>query len=223
VGFAGPLVASSRHRTAAQLAEEVRRTTALHSKGRALRERLEWATVHPVWGWPLLAAVLTAAYLFVGVFGAGTLVGLVEDGLFGRYVTPAVVAVAARLPWAFLRDALAGPYGVLTMALPYALALVLPIVATFFVAFGALEDSGYLPRLAVMVNRVFRAMGVSGKAVLPMVLGLGCDTMATLTTRVLETARERLIVILLLALGVPCSAQLAVVLTLLGALSPWPW
>jgi len=219
VGFAGPVVASSRHRTAAHLAEEVRSTTALHSKGRALRERLEWATVHPVWGWPLLALVLTAAYLFVGVFGAGTLVGLVEDGLFGRYVTPAVVAVAGRLPWAFLRDALAGPYGVLTMALPYALALVLPIVATFFVAFGALEDSGYLPRLAVMVNRVFRAMGVSGKAVLPMVLGLGCDTMATLTTRVLETARERLIVILLLALGVPCSAQLAVVL---GLLRPLP-
>jgi ferrous iron transport protein B len=217
--FAGPLAASSRHRTAARLAEEVRGTTALSPRGRVLRERLEWAAVHPAWGWPLLAAVLTAAYLFVGVFGAGTLVDLVEDGLFGRYVTPAVVAGAARLPWAFLRDALAGPYGVLTMALPYALALVLPIVSTFFVAFGVLEDSGYLPRLAVMVNRVFRAMGVSGKAVLPMVLGLGCGTMATLTTRVLETARERLLVILLLALGVPCSAQLAVVL---GLLRPLP-
>jgi ferrous iron transport protein B len=104
------------------------------------------------------------------------------------------------------------------MALTYALALVLPIVTTFFIAFGALEDSGYLPRLAVMLNRAFRAMGLSGKAVLPMVLGLGCDTMATLTTRVLETPRERLIVILLLALGVPCSAQLAVVLGLLGPL-----
>jgi ferrous iron transport protein B len=217
--FAGPLAASSRHRAAARLAEEVRGTTALSPRGRVLRERLEWAAVHPAWGWPLLAAVLTAAYLFVGVFGAGTLVDLVEDGLFGRYVTPAVVAGAARLPWAFLRDALAGPYGVLTMALPYALALVLPIVSTFFVAFGVLEDSGYLPRLAVMVNRVFRAMGVSGKAVLPMVLGLGCGTMATLTTRVLETARERLLVILLLALGVPCSAQLAVVL---GLLRPLP-
>jgi len=63
-------------------------------------------------------------------------------------------------------------------------------------------------------------MGLNGKAVLPMVLGLGCDTMATLTTRILETRKERLIVILLLALGVPCSAQLTVVLTMLGALSP---
>jgi ferrous iron transport protein B len=71
-----------------------------------------------------------------------------------------------------------------------------------------------------MVNRVFKKMGLNGKAVLPMVLGLGCDTMATLTTRILETPKERLIVILLLALGVPCSAQLTVILAMLGGLSP---
>jgi ferrous iron transport protein B len=94
-------------------------------------------------------------------------------------------------------------------------------VTTFFIAFGVLEDSGYLPRLAVMVNRLFRKMGLNGKAVLPMVLGLGCDTMATLTTRILETPKERLIVILLLALGVPCSAQLTVVLAMLGGLGLW--
>jgi ferrous iron transport protein B len=71
-----------------------------------------------------------------------------------------------------------------------------------------------------MVNRIFKSMGLNGKAVLPMVLGLGCDTMATLTTRILETPKERLIVILLLALGVPCSAQLTVVLAMMGGLSP---
>jgi ferrous iron transport protein B len=104
------------------------------------------------------------------------------------------------------------------MAFAYALALILPIVSTFFVAFAVLEDSGYLPRLAVLSNRVLRAIGLNGKAVLPMVLGLGCDTMATLTTRVLETRKERMIAILLLALGVPCSAQLAVVMVLLAPL-----
>jgi ferrous iron transport protein B len=104
------------------------------------------------------------------------------------------------------------------MALTYSVALVLPIVGTFFIAFGLLEDSGYLPRLAVMVNRGFQKMGLNGKAILPMVLGLGCDTMATLTTRVLETPKERLVVIILLALGVPCSAQLAVILALLSPL-----
>ena len=125
----------------------------------------------------------------------------------------------AIVPWPLVRDFFVGPYGLVTMALAYSLALVLPIVGTFFIAFGVLEDSGYLPRLAVMVNRVFKSMGLNGKAVLPMVLGLGCDTMATLTTRILETPKERLIVILLLALGVPCSAQLTVILAMLGGLS----
>ena len=108
-----------------------------------------------------------------------------------------------------------GPYGLITMGVTYALAIVLPVVTTFFFVFAMLEDSGYLPRLAVMSNRVLRGMGLNGKAVLPMVLGLGCDTMATLTTRILETRKERMLVTLLLALGVPCSAQLSVILALM--------
>lgn len=120
---------------------------------------------------------------------------------------------------ALIHDLFVGPYGQVTMALSYALALILPIVSTFFLAFGILEDSGYLPRLAVMVNRLFRVIGLNGKAVLPMVLGLGCTTMATLTTRILETKKERVLVTLLLALGVPCSAQLGVILGMMQSLS----
>jgi ferrous iron transport protein B len=71
-----------------------------------------------------------------------------------------------------------------------------------------------------MVNKVFKRMGLNGKAVLPMVLGLGCDTMATMTARIMETRKERVIVTLLLALGVPCSAQLAVIFAMLAGLSP---
>jgi len=97
-------------------------------------------------------------------------------------------------------------------------AIVLPIVTTFFIAFSILEDSGYLPRLAVMVNQIFKRMGLNGKAVLPMVLGLGCDTMATMTARIMETRKERVIVTLLLALAVPCSAQLAVILAMTAGL-----
>jgi ferrous iron transport protein B len=103
----------------------------------------------------------------------------------------------------------------------YAIAIVLPVVATFFLVFGFLEDSGYIPRLAIFSDRLFRAMGLNGKAVLPMVLGLGCDTMATMTTRILGTPKERLIAILLLALGVPCSAQLATIMGILGGISFW--
>ncbi len=196
--------------------------SAVRPSRRRLARALDVAATHPVWGLPLLAVVLYACYLFVGVLGAKTLVDLLENGLFGKVISPAATAAANRfLPWALLRDLLVGPYGMITMALAYSLALVLPIVGTFFLAFGALEDSGYLPRLAVMVNRLFKKMGLNGKAVLPMVLGLGCDTMATLTTRILETPKERLIVILLLALGVPCSAQLTVVMAMLSGLSFW--
>lgn len=120
----------------------------------------------------------------------------------------------------FIHDLLVGPYGVFTMALAYGFAIVLPIVATFFLLFSILEDTGYLPRLAVMVNDLFRLMGLNGRAVLPMVLGLGCDTMATLTTRILDTRKQRLIVTLLLALGVPCSAQLGVLLAMMSVISP---
>ena len=164
--------------------------------------------------------MLYALYLFVGVFGAQTLVKLLEDGLFGRIVNPAAVFLSDRfIPFPLVRDFLVGQYGLITMGLTYSIAIVLPVVATFFLIFGFLEDSGYIPRLAIFCDRVFRVMGLNGKAVLPMVLGLGCDTMATMTTRILGTPKERLIAILLLALGIPCSAQLATIMGILGGIS----
>ncbi len=178
-----------------------------------------WA-MHPVWGIPVLFAVLFLMYEFVGVFGAQTLVGLLEEDLFGGYVNPYMTSITnSFIPDSFFRDLLVGEYGIITMALTYSIAIILPIVGTFFIAFGILEDSGYLPRLAIMVHQIFKSMGLHGKAVLPMVLGLGCDTMATLTARIMETKKERLIVTLLLALGVPCSAQLGVILGMLGGVS----
>jgi ferrous iron transport protein B len=184
------------------------------------RERLgEWA-MQPVTGPLILAGVLFGMYKFVGEFGAGTLVDLLEGRLFEGWLNPLVTRwLEALLGWEFLREMIVGPYGLFTMGMTYALAIILPVVGTFFLAFGVLEDSGYLPRLSLLVNRLFRAMGLNGKAVLPMVLGLGCDTMATLTTRILETPKERLLVTLLLALGIPCSAQLGVIMGLLGEAS----
>ena len=175
----------------------------------------------PVYGFPILLGVLALAYAFVGVFGAGYLVDFLQKSFFEGWLIPSIAAILDRfVPWPFLRDFLVGPYGMISMALSYAVAIVLPIVGTFFLGFGILEDSGYLPRLAVMVDRLFKKIGCNGKAVLPMILGLGCDTMATLTTRILETRKERLIITLLLALGVPCSAQLGVILGMLSAVGP---
>jgi ferrous iron transport protein B len=181
--------------------------------GRAVRE--------PLTGLPILGLVLYATYLFVGVFGAQTLVGVLENGLFKTVINPAATAAAAHIPSAIVRDFLVGDYGLVTMGLTYAIAIVLPVVTTFFLMFGFLEDSGYIPRLAIFSDRLFRSMGLNGKAVLPMILGLGCDTMATMTTRILGTPKERLIAITLLALGVPCSAQLATIMGILGGISMW--
>ena len=240
--------------------------THVRPRGASFAQQLGWWATHPLKGLVFLALALYVTFWFVGLFGAGTCVDLLETGFFGRYVSPwAIRAVDAVLPFAhqheqaaselkiefpltpahaielwtnereilspaykteaagwrrFVHDLLVGEYGLITMAVSYGFAIVLPIVTTFFLLFGVLEDSGYLPRLAVMVNRIFRAMGLNGKAVLPMVLGLGCDTMATMTTRILETRKERVITTLLLALAVPCSAQLGVLLAMMASISP---
>jgi ferrous iron transport protein B len=190
-----------------------------HQSTEGFAERLGRWTMDPVWGLPILAAVLLTVFWFVGIFGAGMAVDFLETTIFNGYINPAVIWLVELVPWPFFQDIMVGEFGVVTMALTYAFAIVLPVVGTFFIAFGALEDSGYLPRLAVMVDRFFRAMGLNGRAVLPMVLGLGCDTMATLTTRILPNKKERVVVTLLLALGVPCSAQLGVILGMLAGLS----
>ena len=176
-------------------------------------------SIHPFWGIPILLLILWITYEFVGVFGAQTCVKFLEETLFGKWLLPPLTHLIQHLiPILFLQELLIGPYGVITMALTYAIAIVLPIVGCFFLVFGLMEDSGYLPRLAVMTNQVFKKMGLNGKAVLPMVLGLGCDTMATMTTRILETEKDRTIVTLLLALAVPCSAQLGIILGMFAGL-----
>lgn len=217
-GVTPAALAHERGEAAGTLATRVTARTAQASP--LLAHRVGQWIIHRVWAWPILLGVLFVLYEFVGVFGAGTLVGLMENGLFGKVLNPAItqfVQSHVGVPW--LADLLVGQYGLWTMGMTYALALILPIVTTFFIAFGLLEDSGYFARLSVLANRLFKLIGLNGRAVLPMVLGLGCVTMATLTTRILHSPRERLITIFLMALAIPCSAQLGVVLGLLGGIS----
>lgn len=198
-------------------AEVIQITGVLHS---SWAQKFGKLAMRPWPGYLIAAGVLYLAYEFVGVFAAGTLVDILENGLFGKILSPAVTKIVKLLlPIKFLQELLVGEYGIFTMAITYALALIFPIVTAFFLFFGILEDSGYLPRLAIMLDRIFRVMGLNGKAVLPMILGLGCDTMATLTTRVLDTKKEKVIVCLLLTLSVPCSAQLGAMLGMVAGLS----
>lgn len=172
----------------------------------------------PISGVPILFAVLyLGLYQFVGQFGGGTLVDWLEGWLFGQVLGPLFTASLSWIPWEPVRSLLVGDYGVLTLGLRYAVAIILPIVGTFFLFFSLLEDSGYLPRLALLVDRLFKRVGLSGRAVIPMVLGFACVTMATMVTRTLETRRERVLATLLLALAIPCSAQLGVILALMAS------
>ena len=190
-------------------------------------DRLSTLSVRPLTGVPLLLIVLYfGLYQFVGVFGAGTVVDLLEGKLFEEMFNPWITSVVKNIiPWEIIQELFVGEYGVITLGIRYAVGIILPIVATFFIFFSFLEDTGYFPRLALLVDRLFKFIGLSGRAVIPMVLGFGCDTMATMVTRTLETTRERIIATMLLALAIPCSAQLGVILGLLakapGALMVW--
>jgi ferrous iron transport protein B len=192
-----------------------------------MRNFLNLLCTQPLTGYPLVFIVLYfGLYQFVGQFGAGTCVNFLENSVFRSHLIPWVIRIVdATHPWAPVRDLLVGEYGILTLGFRYAIAIIFPIVGSFFLFFATLEDSGYLPRLALLVDRGFKRIGLNGRAVIPMVLGFGCDTMATLVTRTLESTRERLICTILLALAIPCSAQLGVIIGLLSgqgaALAIW--
>ena len=203
--------------------QEVRRilevTVVSKEKSRkGFAEGLSRAMMNPVTGSFILLAVLyVGLYQFVGVFGAGILVDFIEGTIFGEWINPWVISFAGSfIPFEVLRDLFVGEYGIITLGLSYAMAIILPIVGTFFIVFSIIEDSGYLPRLAMLIDRIFKRIGLSGRAVIPIVLGFGCDTMATIVTRTQETRRERVITTLLLALAIPCSAQLGVIFAILS-------
>ncbi len=183
----------------------------------SFRERLSRIMMSPVTGLPIFILVMYALYEFVGVFGAQVAVDFLERTIFGNYINPYITKlVTAIIPWKIWQDLFVNDYGIFTLGIRYAIAIIMPIVATFFIAFSIIEDSGYLPRLAMLIDRVFKKIGLNGRAVIPVVLGFGCDTMATMVTRTLETRKEKVIATLLLALAIPCSAQVGVILVLLS-------
>jgi ferrous iron transport protein B len=111
---------------------------------------------------------------------------------------------------------LVGEFGVITMTTTYLIFLLLPLVMSFYAALAFMEDSGYLPRLATMVDRILGYLGLNGRAVIPLILGFGCVTSATITTRLLSSEREKTIATAILQFAIPCSAQIAVIAALLA-------
>lgn len=182
-----------------------------HEEG-GWRDRITSLSINPYFSFPMALLSLFMIYLFAGVLGAQLLVDLIESAYENYINVPLNDFLSAYVESYWLRELVGGEYGVVTLGIRYAVAIILPIVTTFFIAFSILEDSGYLPRLAALLDVAFKKIGLSGRAVIPLLLGLGCGTMATIVTRTLETRREKVIATLMLAVGIPCSAQLGVMM-----------
>ncbi len=192
-----------------------------HSENKEVfRDKLSSWMLKESTGFPILFAVLYLMYKFIGDFIAQDVVGFTEETIMEGLYQPFVVDLISKIidPESLAGFFLIGEYGILTMAMTYVFGLLLPLVLGFYLFLSFFEDSGYLPRLAVLTDRVLAKMGLNGRAVIPFILGLGCVTLATIVTRILGSARERKIAIFLLVLTVPCSAQLGVIIGMLSGL-----
>src|SRR3989338_3118474 len=140
-----------RHKkTAQEIASKVMR---FDREKAVLHRWLDILLMHPVSGLIFLGLVLYwGLFQFVGVLGAGIVVDFIEDTIFLKYLNPFFTVIFVKiLPWPVLQDLFIGEYGVVTLGLRYAVALILPIVTFFFIIFSIIEDSGYLPRLAMLL------------------------------------------------------------------------
>ncbi len=178
-----------------------------------LRERLHAITTDRVWGYPVMTAVILA--IFFGVFSFGDFLSrLLGDFLYSFesvFVSLLGSGVIAELVWGGLAE---GAIAAVTIVLPYLL--------PFYLVLYVLEDSGYLSRIAFLMDNLMHKMGLHGKAFIPLMLGFGCNVPACLGCRIMETERERLLAILMVTF-VPCAATTVIILGLVGAYVGVEW
>ncbi len=180
--------------------------------GRGPREILADLALHPVGGWAFLILTTVVVYQLVARVG----VGILADGLESWVVAPTVAWIGNATGPGLLQDVLVGEFGLLSLGLFNAVCTVLPILSVFYLVFGLLEDIGYFPLLSVQFDRLLRFMGLTGRAVLPITLGFGCNSVATMAAGGLDQGRQRLIACFLIALGIPCAVQLGVMVAILS-------
>jgi len=192
------------------------------------RERLSDASVKPLSGGIIALAVLAVSFIVVRFIAEG-LIGYVFEPLFNNLWAPVLTRLSAILGGGgFLHDIVIGKlingqvdffqsFGLLSSGLYIPFAVVLPYIVSFYLVLSLLEDVGYLPRLAVMVDTIMHRLGLHGYAIIPTLLGLGCNVPAILATRILESKRERFIAATLISIAIPCAALQAMIFGLVGA------
>ena len=190
-------------------------------------ERLQDTSVKPLTGLPIAAVVLATSFFVIRFIGEG-LIGYVTEPIFENLWAPLMMKLSGLLGSGFWHDMLIGKLfdgeidffqsmGVLTTGLFIPLGAVLPYILSFYLILGLLEDVGYLPRLAVLLDNLMHRIGLHGYAIIPTVLGLGCAVPAIMATRILESRRERFIAATLISIALPCAASQAMIIGLVGA------
>ncbi|MCD6169453.1 MAG: ferrous iron transporter B [Candidatus Latescibacteria bacterium] len=210
-----------------QIGEIISECQSLTHRHHTLLETVGDFTVKPLTGLPIALVVVYFTFKAIRYMGEG-LIGYLFDPLFERFWGPMMMNLSSLLGSSgFLHDVLVGKlisgeidfvqsFGLLTTGLYVPIAMVLPYVLSFYLVLGILEDLGYLPRLAILVDSLMHKVGLHGFASIPMILGIGCNVPGALATRVLETPRERFIAATLMAIAVPCTAQIAMIIGMLG-------
>lgn len=200
------VIASERYAVAARIVKEVR--TFKESEKPSVGERLDALSMHSVFGYVLMFAVMLLILMFISFFG-GWLSETIEN-LF-ESINPSMTGFWGELLW---NGGVVGLYATLSVALGF----ILP----FYLILGFLEDSGYLPKIAYLMDRPCHTMGLHGKACMPLLLAFGCNVPACVGCRIMETKRDRFIAIFLSTL-VPCSARTVVILGLVGVYVGFQW
>lgn len=172
--------------------------------------------IRPIPGLPVAFLVLALVLgLVIGV-GMGLRRFILLPGLTFLVIEPLVFLVDSLLPPGLVQDILIGDYGFLIKGIEWPFTLVLPYVLSFYGALSFLEDSGYLPRLAVLLDGLLGKIGLSGSSVIPILLGYGCGIPGIMATRALGGRKERIMVSTLICLAVPCISQTGAFISLLG-------
>lgn len=203
----------------------------LHHRHHTFFDILTEASIRLPWAYGIALGVVGLSFEVIRFMGEG-LITYVFDPLFTYIYTPLVVKISGFLQGPgiikeFFHNILIGnisggeidysiAFGLLTTGLYVPIGMVLPYMLSFYFVLGILEDSGYLPRLAVLADRLFHRIGLHGYAIIPTILGLGCNVPGALSLRLFEERRERFIAATLLAVAIPCMAQTAMIIGILG-------
>ncbi len=181
--------------------------------------KLDKLFLHPIFGWGVVISILYALFIFLGIFVSGTIVDYLVDLMQQHYVPFVTSSVQNIFGNSIFSEILVGEFGIFTMVVQSIIGILLPLITGFYIAMAFLEDSGYIPRMAILTKRFFNFLGLNGDAVIPILLGFGCSVMGTISTRILATRKERIIATSLIAIAIPCAAQQGIIFSMLAKIN----